>query len=130
MLFDPDFRVVKTSYIPSSSHLPANYTFKIYGYQFSKGECCKKYLNINCKEVPCYNAYSTPIVAPDGSTKHFCPGHVRQEVKAFKLDIKKKAIEDKLIKKQKASEEKALKKQKALEEKALHLFSFQTPILK
>ena len=112
---DTDFKVIKASY--ASSCLPANYTFKIYGYQFSKGECCKKYLNINCKEVPCYNAYSTPIVAPDGSTKHFCPGHVRQEVKTFKFEIKKKAIEDKLIKKQKAAEEKALKKQKALDEK-------------
>jgi hypothetical protein len=41
----------------------------------------------------------------------FCPNHVRGEVKAFKLEIKKKAIEDKL-------KAKAAAKQKALEEKA------------
>ena len=30
-------------------------------------------------------------------TKQFCQNHVRAEVKAYKLEIKKKAIEDKLL---------------------------------
>ena len=79
---------------------------------------------INNKSMPCYNIYTTSIVAPDGSTKDFCPNHVRAEVKAYKLEIKKKEIEDKLLKKQKVladkaaeKEAKALKKQKILEEK-------------
>jgi len=108
---DPDFRVIKTSYVPSSTFLPSNYTFYVYGYQFTKGECCKKNLNENGKDVPCYNTYATPIVAPDGSTKLFCPLHIRAEVKAYKLEVKKKAIEDKL-------KAKADLKQKALADKA------------
>jgi hypothetical protein len=50
----------------------------------------------------------TTIVAPDGSTKLFCPNHVKAEVKAYKLEIKKKAIEDKLLAKAEAKQ-KALK---------------------
>ena len=109
---DTDFKVIKSSYVSSySSSLPGNYTYMLYGYQFSKGTCCVISKISNGKEVPCFNSYATPVVAPDGSTKLFCPNHVRAEVKAFKLEIKKKAIEDKL-------KAKALAKQKALEEKA------------
>ena len=93
---DKDFRVVNTSYVPSSNHLPANYTFNLYGYQFTKGTCYKGTINSNGKNVPCYNCYATPVVAPDGTTKLYCPIHVRAEMKAFKLEVKKKAIEDKL----------------------------------
>jgi hypothetical protein len=111
---DPDFKVVKSSYVPST--VPNNYTFHIYGYQFTQGICSKKTINSSDKNVPCYNCYVTPIVAPDGSSKLFCPNHVRPEVRAFKLEIKKKAIEDKLLAKAEA-------KQKALisaaEKKAL-----------
>ena len=100
----------------------------LYGYKFSQGICCKVTLNSSGKNVPCYHCYETPLVAPDGSTKLFCPNHVRAEAKAFKLEIKKKAIEDKLkakleakekalADKMAAAEEKALKKQKVLEEK-------------
>jgi hypothetical protein len=113
--YDPDFRVIKTSYVPSA--VPSNYTYMLYGYKFVKGKCNKMNI-VNGKVVPCYNCYATPIVAPDGTTKDFCPIHVRAEVKAYKLEIKKKAIEDKLFKKQKALEEKALAKQKIVEEKA------------
>lgn len=111
---DPDFKVVKSSYVPST--VPNNYTFHIYGYQFTKGVCCKETINSSGKNVPCYNTYVTSIVAPNGSTKLFCPNHVRPEVRTFKLEIKKKAIEDKLL-------AKTLAKQKALisaaEKKAL-----------
>jgi hypothetical protein len=105
---DPDFKVVKSSYIPST--VPNNYTFHIYGYQFTKGECCKPNTCLaSGKVIPCYNTYVTSIVAPDGSSKLFCPNHVRVEVKAYKLEVKKKAIEDKLLLKQKLLADKALK---------------------
>jgi len=93
---DVDYRVVKTSYIPST--VPSNYTYMLYGYKFVQGKCCKLNL-VNGKTVPCYNCYATSIVAPDGSTKLFCPNHVRAEVKAFKLEINKKKIEAKLLEK-------------------------------
>jgi hypothetical protein len=106
---DPDFRVIKTSYVPST--VPSNYTYMLYGYKFAQAKCCKTNL-VNGKVVPCWNCYATPIVAPDGTTKQLCPNHVRPEVKAYKLEIKKKEIEAKLL-------EKAIKKQEALEAKAL-----------
>lgn len=105
---DPDFRVLKTS------HVPGNHTFTIYGYQFSKGVCCKTNL-INGKNVPCWQKYTTPIVAPDNTTKDLCTIHVRPEVKEFKLQIKKKKIEEKLL----AKEQLKALKAKVLEEKAL-----------
>lgn len=115
---DPDYRVIKCNG-SHTNHLPSNYIFNIYGYQFSKGQCCKKSIIGVDKEIPCYNLYTTTIVAPDGSTKQFCPSHVKAEAKAFKLEIKKKAIEEKLIAKQKALADKKEKALKAKEEKAL-----------
>ena len=115
---DPDFRVIKTF---SSYNVSANHTFTLYGYQFSKGTCCKTNL-INGKNVPCWQKYTTPIVAPDNSTKDLCTIHVRPEVKEYKLQIKKKIIEDKLLAKEQAKALKALVKQektlKAKEKKA------------
>jgi hypothetical protein len=108
---DPDFRVIKTF---SSYNVSSNHTFTLYGYPFSKGTCCKTNL-INGKNVPCWQKYTTPIIAPDNSTKELCTIHVRPEVKEFKLQIKKKIMEEKLLAKEQA---KALKI-KALEEKAL-----------
>lgn len=106
---DTDFKVIKTSYVPSS--LPPNYTYTLYGYKFVKGVCCKTNL-VNGKMVPCWNSFTTPIVAPDGLIKELCPIHVKPEVKVYKLEIKKKEIEDKLKAKMEA-------KEKALEAKAL-----------
>ena len=105
---DTNYRVIKTSYVPST--VPSNYTYMLYGYKFSKGTCCVISTISGGQKVPCYNSYATPIVAPDGSTKMFCPNHVRAEAKAIKLEIKKKEIEDKI-------KAKAEAKQKALEEK-------------
>jgi hypothetical protein len=107
---DPDFRVIKTF---SSYNVSPNHTFTLYGYQFSKGECCKTNL-INGKNVPCWQKYTTPIVAPDNSTKELCSIHVRPEVKEYKLQIKKKIIEEKLLAKEQA---KALKEKKAKDKK-------------
>jgi hypothetical protein len=113
---DPDFKVVKTSYIPST--VPGNYTFHIYGYQFTKGICCKPNTCLaSGKVIPCYNTYATSIVAPDGSTKLFCPNHVRVEVKAFKLEIKKKEIEDKLLAKAEAKQKALISAAKSAAEK-------------
>jgi hypothetical protein len=105
---DPDFKVTKTY----SYNIPTNHTFTLYGYQFSKGTCCKTNL-INGKNVPCWQKYTTPIIAPDNTTKELCTIHVRPEVKEFKLQIKKKIIEEKMLAKEQA---KALKA-KTLEEK-------------
>ena len=98
-----DYRVVKTSYVPyhGPSNGPSSYVFNLYGYTFAKGICCKINTNINNgKQVPCYNSYATEIVAPDGLVKMFCPNHVRQQVKDYKLEIKKKKIEDQLVAKE------------------------------
>jgi hypothetical protein len=114
---DPDYRVIKTASL-NPNYLPSNYNFCVYGYQFSKGTCCKMNL-INGKSVPCYNLYTTSVVAPDGSTKEFCTNHVRAEVKAFKLEVKKKAIEDKLKAKVEAKQKALADKAAAKEEKAL-----------
>ena len=106
---DIDFKVIKTI---SSYNVSVNHTFTLYGYPFSKGTCCKTNL-INGKNVPCWQKYTTPIIAPDNTTKHLCTIHVRPEVKEYKLQIKKKIIEEKMLAKEQA---KALKA-KELEEK-------------
>jgi hypothetical protein len=114
---DTDFRVIKTGH--SSTSLPSNYTFNCYGYNFSKGKCCKITSISTEKNIPCYNIYTTLVVAPDGSTKEFCPSHVKAEVKIFKQEIKKKAIEDKLKAKVEAKQKALADKAAAKEEKAL-----------
>ena len=125
---DTDYRVIKTSYIPRG--LPSNYTYMSYGYKFSQGTCSKGTINSSGKNVPCYNCYATPLIAPDGSTKLFCPNHVRAEAKAFKLEIKKKAIEDKLLKKQKALADKVAEKEAKALEKASKVKELKPKVVK
>lgn len=110
---DPDFKVIKTF---SSYNVSANHTFILYGYQFSKGTCCKTNL-INGKNVPCWQKYTTPIIAPDNTTKELCTIHVRPEVKEFKLQIKKKIMEEKMLAKEQAKVLKALNKKNVKEKK-------------
>jgi hypothetical protein len=124
---DIDYRVIKTSYVPST--VPSNYTYMLYGYKFAQGKCIKTNL-VNGKSVGCWNCYTTPIVAPDGSTKDLCPNHVRAEVKAYKLEIKTKAIEAKLIAKQKALEEKEAKIAAKLLEKASKVKELKPKVVK
>jgi coenzyme F420-reducing hydrogenase gamma subunit len=69
---------------------------------------------VNNKEIPCYNLYSTEITAPDGTIKTFCPNHVREEVKKFKIEIQKKKLEDKMKAKELKQKEKEEKKQAKL----------------
>lgn len=124
---DPDFRVIKTF---SSYNVLPNHTFTLYGYQFSKGTCCKTNL-INGKNVPCWQKYTTPIIAPDNSSKELCTIHVRPEVKEYKLQIKKKIMEEKMLAKAlkaKALEEKKEKKAENVKEKKTTLLC--TAILK
>ena len=108
---DPDYRVQPTHYTHLNKTSLNNYTYTVYGYKFAKGSCCKTTIK-NDKPIPCWNLYSTELVASDGSSKSFCPAHVREEAKIIKLDIKKKQIEEKMV-------AKALAKQNAVEAKAL-----------
>ena len=91
---DTDYRVVRTSYNPSIPN-NLNYTYKMYGYIFSKGKCCK-IVTKNDKQIPCYNTYSTEFIPHDGSIKHFCSVHIREEVKQNKIEIQKKKFEEKM----------------------------------
>ena len=112
---DTDYRVVRTSY--HQAYLSnGSYVFNVYGHTFKKGTCCK-FTTVNNKEIPCYNLYSTEITAPDGSIKTFCPNHVREEVKKFKIEIQKKKLEDKMKAKELKQKEKEEKKQAKLDEK-------------
>jgi len=124
---DPDYRVIKTSYVPRS--MPSNYSYMLYGYKFAQGKCIKPNL-VNGKTVSCWNCYTTPIVAPDGTTKELCPNHVRAEVKAYKLEIKKKEIEDKLLKKQKVLADKAAEKEAKALEKASKVKELKPKVVK
>ena len=106
---DTDYRVIRTSY--HQAYLSnGSYVFNVYGHTFKKGMCCK-FTTVNNKEIPCYNLYSTEITAPDGTIKTFCPNHVREEVKKFKIEIQKKKLEDKMKAKELKQKEKEEKKQ-------------------
>lgn len=96
---DTDYRVVKTLNFQSNSN-NGHYTHKMYGYTFKKGICCKM-VTKNNKQIPCYNTYSTELMTYDGlskeySIKHFCPIHIREEIKQNKIEIQKKKIEEKI----------------------------------
>lgn len=91
---DCDFRVIRTSNFQSNSN-NGPYTYKMYGYIFKKGICCK-IVTKNNKDIPCYNAYSTEIITHDGSIKHFCSVHIREEIKLNKIEIQKKKFEEKM----------------------------------
>ena len=108
---DTDYRVVKTSYIPTYV-INGSQILKLYGYIFNKGTCCKL-IDMNNKQIPCYNTYVTNIIAPDGSSKHLCSIHVRDQVKQFKIEIQKKKLEDKM----KAKEDKLKAKEDKMKAK-------------
>ena len=91
---DTDYRVVRTSNFQSNSN-NGSYTYKMYGYIFKKEICCKM-VTKNNKQIPCYNTYSTELMTYDGSIKHYCPIHIRQEIKQNKIEIQKKKFEEKM----------------------------------
>jgi hypothetical protein len=104
---DVEYRVIdKSSHITNNVYNSGNYTYKVYGYTFKKGICQKITVNSTGKNLPCYNSFVSEVIGID---KTYCPCHIRQAAKDYKLGLKLKALEDK----QKAKEE----KQKAKEEK-------------
>jgi hypothetical protein len=110
---DTDYRVVRTSNLQSNSN-NGSYTYKMYGYTFKKGVCCKM-VTKNNKQIPCYNTYSTELMTYDGlskeySIKHYCPIHIRGESKQNKIEIQKKKFEEKM----KAKEDKLKIKEEKL----------------
>ncbi len=110
---DTDYRVIRTSNLQSNSN-NGIYTYKMYGYIFKKGVCCKM-VTKNNKQIPCYNTYSSELMSYDGllkdwSIKHYCPIHIREESKKNKIEIQKKKFEDKM----KAKEDKLKIKEEKL----------------
>jgi hypothetical protein len=131
---DTDYRVIRTS---NSNNGP--YSYKMYGYTFKKGSCCKM-VTKNNKQIPCYNSYSTELMTYDGlskeySVKHFCPIHIRGESKQNKIEIQKKKFEDKMKAKEekmKAKEDKLKIKEEKLkikEDKKINSISLTKPKL-
>jgi len=119
---DTDYRVIRTSYHERNTNLiNGSYVFNVYGYTFKKGPCCKFY-TVNNKQIPCYNNYSTQITAPDGTIKTFCPNHVKETIKKYKIEIQKKKLEDKM----KAKELKQKEKEEKIKAKLLTKKSTET----
>jgi hypothetical protein len=117
---DTDYRVIRTSYHERHTNSNINngsYVFNVFGHTFKKGQCCK-FNTVNNKQIPCYNIYSTQITAPDGTIKTFCPNHVKEAVKKYKIEIQKKKLEDKMKAKELKQKEKEEKKQAKLAEKS------------
>ena len=97
---DVEYRVIdKSSHITNNVYNSGNYTYKVYGYTFKKGICQKITVNSAGKNLPCYNSFVSEVI---GTDKTFCPCHIRQAAKDYKLDLKLKALEEK----QKAKEDK------------------------
>lgn len=113
---DIEYRVIdKSSHMTNNVYNTGNYSYKAYGYIFKKGLCQSIYVNPAGKKLPCYNSFVSEVV---GTEKTYCPCHIRQAAKEYKLGLKLKMIEAK----QKAKEE----KQKAKEEKNNALIESKT----
>jgi hypothetical protein len=114
---DVEYRVIdKSSHITNNVYNSGNYTYKVYGYTFKKG-ICQKMITVNSagKNVPCYNSFVSDVI---GTDKTYCPCHIRQVAKDYKLALKLKALEAK----QKVKED----KQKAKEDKINALIELKT----
>ncbi len=104
---DIEYRVVDNmSHIAHQMHNSGSYVYKVYGYVFKKGGCDKIIVNSSGKHLPCYNSFVCKV---DGLEKSFCPCHIRDAVKEYKLQLKLKAGEEK----QKVKEEKQKEKELA-----------------
>jgi hypothetical protein len=73
--------LVDSNYIIKST--PYTYTYSSYGYTFNSGNCCKVINTIDNKEIYCSSKMSAPVLEMN---KSFCSGHIRGEVKKYKLD--------------------------------------------
>jgi hypothetical protein len=117
---DPAFRPTNT--FNSGAHFFNDHDklFTSYGYKFTsnKGKYCCDYNAITGISLPvCTSLYTTDVTAPDDSIKKICPQHIRPIVKNYKVEIKKKEIQEKLLAKAEAKQKKLEAKQKASEEK-------------
>jgi hypothetical protein len=113
---DVEYRVIdKSSHITNNVYNSGNYSYKVYGYTFKKGICQKITVNSAGKNLPCYNSFVSEVV---GTYKTYCPCHIRQAAKDYKISLKLKALEIK----QKAKED----KQKAKEDKINALIESKT----
>jgi hypothetical protein len=80
-----------SNYIIKST--PYTYTYTAYGYTFNSGSCCKVINTFDSKEIYCSSKMSAPVLEMN---KSFCSGHIRGEVKKYKLDkIIKEKVEAK-----------------------------------
>ena len=105
---DVEYRVVDNmSHIAHQMHNSGSYVYKVYGYVFKKGGCDKIIVNSSGKHLPCYNSFVCKV---DGLEKSFCPCHIRDAVKEYKLQLKLKAGEEKQKMKEEKQKEKDLAK--------------------
>ena len=92
-----------------SSSSSDNYTYKLYGQIFKKGNCCEK---INSFGDECPHKYVTLI---SETQLYYCKNHYKEAIKSVKMSEKKKIMDAKLADK-KEREDKLNEKKKLLEE--------------
>jgi hypothetical protein len=86
-----------------------NYTYKLYGQIFKKGNCCEK---INSFDDECPYKYVTFI---SETKSYYCKHHYKEAIKSLKMSEKKKLMDAKLASKKERED----KKNKLTEEKNL-----------
>jgi hypothetical protein len=101
-----------TSTSTSQSKCFNNYTYKLYGQIFKKGNCCEK---INSFGDECTHCFVTLI---SETQLYYCKYHYKNAIKSLKMSKKKQMMDAKLAAK-KEREDKLLEKKKLLEEKNL-----------
>ena len=87
-----------------------NYTYKLYGKTFKKGECCEKSKNFGDE---CKYKYVTFIPQ---TQSYYCKYHYKEAIKSLKISQKQEQMNAKLASK-KERENKLNEKKKLLEEK-------------
>ena len=92
-----------------------NYTFKMYGEIFTKGQCCEQILYIQGKPIykPCLGKYCALI---PNTELRYCKNHYKKVLRDHKISEKNKLLEEK----KKQMEEKKMQieeKKKQIEEK-------------
>jgi len=91
-----------------------NYTYKLYGKIFKKGNCCEK---INSFGDECPHKFVTLI---SETQSYYCKHHYKEAITSIKMSEKKKIMDVKLATRlaaKKEREDKLLEKKKLLEEK-------------
>lgn len=109
---DTAFKVMDSINHISASSASSNYTYKVYGYSFTKGICCVTKSGVHT--LPCYNQWVSEI---PGLKKSYCPNHIRVVAKDYKQELKEKIAQEKVTKKALEKETKLLEKEKKTLEK-------------